>query len=121
MINVASTAQALSDTYASMGAWIGLATADPGGTSTPNQNAEVAVGAGPAPGYARQQTIWTSESGGVNRGSAVTFSVPPGLYTFMILCSDANGNTMIDNCPISATVNSNGNGQLVVVPEYTQI
>jgi hypothetical protein len=116
MINVPSTAQKLSDDYAALGNWIGLATDDPGNTSTPSN--EVTVGAGPSTGYARQQTTWTSSSGGVNTGSAVTFNVPMGTYKFMIFCSDQSGNTMIDNCPISASFNAEG--EIVVIPQYTQ-
>jgi hypothetical protein len=118
MINVASTAQKLSDYYTGLGSWVGLATSNPGGDATPNSGSEVAVGAGPAPGYSRQPVQWNPGSGGVNTGMAVTFNVPQGVYSYMILCNDKDGNTMIDNCPISANVN--GNGQLVVVPEYTQ-
>jgi hypothetical protein len=120
MVNVSSTAQALSDYYTSKGIWVGLATADPGSSTTPNPGSEVTVGAGPGQGYARQQTMWGSGSGGVNTGSAVTFNVPAGVYTYMILATDSDPTkaNMFDNCPISANVN--GNGQLVVVPEYTQ-
>jgi hypothetical protein len=112
MVNVPSTAQSLSDDYVAMGAWIGLATDDPGGIPAPANEVT-------ADGYARQKTTWTSEDEGVNRGSPVTFDLPSGAYPFMILCADANGDNMIDNCKISNVV-LNGDGQIVVIPQYTQ-
>jgi hypothetical protein len=112
MINVPATAQSLSDDYAAMGAWIGLATDDPGDSTAPSNEVT-------ADGYSRQQTTWVPEDEGVNQGSPVTFNLPSGAYPFMILCADAIGDTMFDNCKISNVV-LNGNGQIVVIPQYTQ-
>jgi hypothetical protein len=118
MVNVASTAQTLSNDYAGLGDWIGLATVDGGNPSGPP--AEVPTGAS---GYARAQTTWSPSGGGVNVGTAVTISAPPGEYTFAILCtqSDPNqpGDKVIDYCKISGAI-LNNDGQIVVTPTYTQ-
>jgi hypothetical protein len=110
MVNVPSTAQSLSDDYAGMGNWIGLATDDPGNTSTPANEVT-------ADGYTRQQTTWLPDDAGVNQGSPVTFTLPSGAYPFMILCKD-NGD-MIDNCKVNNAV-LNTDGEIVVIPTYTQ-
>jgi hypothetical protein len=117
MINVASTAQKLSDDYAKLGSWIGLASvngADPSGSPLevpPN-----------AAGYARVQTTWSSEGGGVNLGTAVTLNAPAGEYNFMVLHNPSDpsqpGDTLIDYCKIDAILNTDG--QIVVIPQYTQ-
>jgi hypothetical protein len=112
MVNVSSTAQSLSNDYADMGAWIGLATDDPGTTTTPANEAS-------GGNYSRQKTTWTSGDGGVNQGSPVTINLPSGAYPYLILCADASGQTMIDNCKISGAV-LNSDGQIVVIPTYTQ-
>jgi hypothetical protein len=112
MINVSSTAQNLSNDYVGMGAWIGLATDDPGSTKNP---ANEAAGGG----YARVKTTWTPGDDGVNQGSPVTIDLPSGAYPYMILCADEDGQTMIDNCKISDLV-LNSDGQIVVIPTYTQ-
>jgi hypothetical protein len=112
MINVPATAQSLSDDYAALGNWIGLATDDPGNSAAPANEVT-------ADGYARIQTTWMSEDQGVNQGSPVTFNLPSGAYPFMILCADANGDTMIDNCKMSNVV-LNTDGQIEVIPQYTQ-
>jgi hypothetical protein len=49
----------------------------------------------------------------------VTINLPSGAYPYMILCADANGQSMIDNCKISNGV-LNSDGEIVVVPTYTQ-
>jgi hypothetical protein len=112
MINVPATAQLLSNDYSALGNWIGLATDDPGGTNAPAN--EVAVD-----GYARQQTTWTPGDAGVNQGSPVTFNLPDGTYPYLILCSDATGDNMFDNCKMNNVV-LNQPGQIVVIPQYTQ-
>ena len=116
MINVPATAQSLSNDYSALGDWIGLATDDPGGTNAPAN--EVTVD-----GYARQQTTWTPADGGVNQGSPVTFDLKSDAYPYavpyMILCSDKNGDSMIDNCKMNDVV-LNQDGQIVVIPQYTQ-
>jgi hypothetical protein len=116
MVNLPSTAQALSNDYAGKGAWIGLATDDPGIMAAPAN--EVAVD-----GYSRQQTTWTAADGGVNQGSPVTFDLSNASYPYavpyMILCSDMSGDTMIDYCKMNDVV-LNQDGQIVVIPQYTQ-
>ena len=85
MVNVDSTAQTLSDDYAALGNWIGLATANQQGSSGPFL--EVPAGAA---GYGRIQTTWNSIGGGVNNGKPVTLSAPAGEYTFVhfVFCAD---------------------------------
>jgi hypothetical protein len=116
MVNVASTAQSLSNDYAGLGLWVGLATDDPGNDSAPAN--EVTVGVGPSPGYGRQQADWNAGTGGVNQSKPVTFNLPSGDYPYLIVCGDSAGQTMIDYCKIDATLN--GDGQIVVVATYTQ-
>jgi hypothetical protein len=70
-----------------------------------------------ADGYTRQQTTWLPTDAGVNQGSPVTFTLPSGAYPFMILCKDDGD--MIDNCKISNVV-LNTDGEIVVIPQYTQ-
>jgi hypothetical protein len=111
MVNVSSTAQNLSNDYAGMGAWIGLATDDPGSTSTPANEVT-------ADGYTRQKTTWTPGDAGVNQGSPVTFTLPSGAYPFMILCKDDGD--MIDNCKINGDATLNSDGEIVVIPTYKQ-
>jgi hypothetical protein len=117
MVNVASTAQKLSNDYAGLGDWIGLATVDGGDQSA--SPVEVPTGAS---GYARAQTTWSPNGGGVNLGTAVTISAPPGEYNFAILCTQSDpsqpGDTLIDYCKIDAILNTDG--QIVVIPQYTQ-
>jgi hypothetical protein len=117
MVNVASTAQTMSDDYAALGNWIGLATANQDSSGLP---LEVPAGAA---GYGRIQTTWNSSGGGVNNGKPVTLSAPAGEYTFVILCSaqtDSNqpGDTVIDYCKINAILNYDGH--VVVTPQFTE-
>jgi hypothetical protein len=115
MVNVTGTAQTLSKDYTDLGSYIGLATDNPGSTSTPMNEAS-----GGSPPYARQQTTWTAGSGGVYNGGAVTINVKGGqTYKYMILCSGLTGNNMIDNCPIPQQVMI-ADGAITVSPVYTQ-
>jgi hypothetical protein len=117
MVNVASTAQELSDYFGGLGGWIGLATANPADQS--GSPLEIPTGAS---GYSRVQTTWTSSGGGVNVGEAVTISAPAGEYKFVILCTKSDptqqGDKLIDYCPIDALLNTDGT--VVVTPQYTQ-
>jgi hypothetical protein len=118
MVNVASTAQTLSDDYAMEGKWIGLATANQGDPS--GLPLEIPAGAG---GYGRAPVTWNSIGGGLSNGKPVTLAAPAGEYTFVILCSaqaDFNepGDTVLDYCKIDAILNIDG--QIVVTPKYTQ-
>jgi hypothetical protein len=113
-IAVATTRQALADQYKTLGTWVGVSTADPGTTATPSAEAT-----GGAPAYARKQTTWTSSTGGVINGSAVTIDVNTGTYTHILLASAASGATMIDKADVVDVVMS-AQGQIVVTPTYTQ-
>lgn len=113
-IAIATTRQALADTYKTLGTWIGVTTGAPGTSTTPANEA-----AGGSPAYARKQTTWTSSTGGVVNGSAVTIDVPTGTYTHIILCSAATGNNQVDNADVTDVVMS-AQGQIVVTPTYTQ-
>jgi hypothetical protein len=111
-IRIDSTRQALADKYGSLGTFVGLATADPGATATPANEAS-------GGSYARVATTWSPEIGGWEQGSACTVNADAGTYTFAILCSAANGNNMIDNCVIDSTTLSSV-GQIVLTPAYVQ-
>jgi hypothetical protein len=111
-IAIAATRQSLAAEYASLGAFFGLATASPGTTSAPANEAS-------GGSYARVATTWTPGSGGVENGSAVTISANAGTYTYAILCSAGSGSTMIDNAAITSTVLSAA-GQIVLTPTFTQ-
>jgi hypothetical protein len=117
MVNVASTAQDLSDDYTHMGSWIGLASVNAGDPS--GSPLEVPTGAG---GYGRAQTTWTSVGGGLNNGTAVTLNAPAGEYNFVVLYSTSGptqqGDKLIDYCKIDAVLN--GDGEIVITPQYKQ-
>lgn len=98
MTNVTTTAGTVVADYTGLGNWIGLATGNPGSTSTPANEAT-----GGSPAYARKSTTWTV-SGATATGSAVTFNVPAGTYSYMLVCSGSSGNNMVDWCPISPQV-----------------
>lgn len=98
MTNVTSTADTMIADYSGLGSWLGLCTASPGSTAAPSNEAS-----GGSPAYARQETSWTV-SGPTAIGSVVTFNVPAGTYSFMILCSAQTGNSMVDWCPIPPQV-----------------
>ena len=110
-IAVATTRQTLADAYKVIGNYVGLATADPGTTSTPAN--ETSGGS-----YARVATTWTSASGGVVNGSAVTINAPAGTFTFAFLATAATGNNMFDKCSITSTTLSSA-GQIIVTPSIT--
>lgn len=113
-IAVTATRNTLATAYGSAGSWIGVATADPGTTSTPSSEAS-----GGSPAYARKQTTWGAASGGAITGSAVTVDLAAGTYTHIIVASASTGNSMIDKAAITSTVLS-AQGQLIVTPTYTQ-
>ena len=98
MTNVTATADTLVSDYSGLGNWIGLATGAPGSTVSPASEAS-----GGSPAYARQATSWTV-SGSTAIGTAVTFNVPAGTYSYMLLCSASSGNNMVDWCAITPQV-----------------
>lgn len=111
-ISVDTTRQNLANTYASLGKFFGVATADPGSTSTPANEAS-------GGSYARVATTWTPKTGGFEVGSTCTINANAGIYTFAILCSTKTGDTMIDNCIIDTTTLSTA-GHVVLTPAYRQ-
>lgn len=113
-IAVATTRQSMADHYATLGAYIGGATGDPGTTSSPAS--EVTGG---SPAYARKLTTWSPSTGGVENGSAVTVDVPAATITHIFLASAVSGNNMVDKADITDVVMS-AQGQIVITPTYTQ-
>lgn len=113
-IAIATSRQALADTYKTLGTYIGVTTGAPGTTATPANEAT-----GGSPAYARKQTTWTSSTGGVVNGSAVTIDVAAATYTHIILCSAVSGNNQVDNADVTDVVMS-AQGQIVVTPTFTQ-
>lgn len=110
-IQIAATRQVLADAYKGVGTYFGLATGNPGTTATP---ANEATGGG----YTRVATTWSSGTGGVVNGTAVTISAAAGTYTHALLASAVSGNNMVDNCTITSTVLSAA-GQIVLTPTFT--
>lgn len=113
-IAVATSRQALADAYKLLGTWIGVATADPGTSATPSNEAT-----GGSPAYARKQTTWTSSTGGVVTGTSVTVDVPTGTFTHIILANLVSGANMVDKAAVTSVVMS-AQGQIVITPTYTQ-
>lgn len=111
-IAIAASRQALADAYKALGTYFGLATASPGTTATPSNEAS-------GSGYARVATTWTSSSGGVVNGSAVTITAGAATYTYCLLASASSGANMVDNAAITSTVLS-ATGQIVLTPTFTQ-
>jgi len=110
-IAVAATRQAAADAIKALGAYIGLATGDPGTVATPAN--ETSGGS-----YARVATTWTSATGGVVNGSAVTINAPAGTFTHAFTAALSTGNNMIDKCTITSTTLSSA-GQIIVTPTIT--
>jgi hypothetical protein len=115
-IAIVGTRNSLVTTYIGLGTWIGLATGNPGTTTTPANEAT-----GGSPAYARKQTTWGSVSASASTGTAVTIDAAAGTYTFAILASAATTGAanQVDNCSITSTVLS-AQGQVIVTPTYTQ-
>jgi len=98
MTNVTATADTIVSDYTGLGNWISLHTGAPGSTSTPANEAS-----GGSPAYARQSTTWTV-AGSTATGSAVTFNVPAGTYSYMGVCSASSGSNLVDWCAITPQV-----------------
>lgn len=110
-IRIAATKAVLVTAYVGNATWIGLATGDPGATTTPSN--EVTGG---SPAYARKQTTWTAGA-----GSAVTIDSPAATIPWIILATAATVATtnQADNCAVTS-VTLTGQGTLVVTPTYIQ-
>ena len=113
-IAIGATRQVLADAYKGVGTYIGAATGNPGTTATPSNEAT-----GGSPAYARKQTTWSSSTGGVVNGTAVTIDVPTGTYSWILLASGVSGANMVDTSDVTDVVMS-AQGQIVVTPTFTQ-
>jgi hypothetical protein len=113
-IALATSRQALADAYKVLGTWIGTTTGAPGTSATPANEST-----GGSPAYARKQTTWTSSTGGVVNGTAVTVDLPASTITHMILASAVSGANQVDNSDITDVVFS-AQGQAVITPTFTQ-
>lgn len=116
-IQVATTRQNLADRYATLGTWIGAATAAPGTSATPSNETT-----GGSPAYARKQTTWSSGSGGQVNGTKVSLDIASGVtITHIILASAATvgAANMIDNADVTDVAFSQ-QGILDVTPQYNQ-
>jgi len=112
-IAVNATKESLAGTYAGLGTWVSLHTADPGTTGTSEAT-------GGSPAYARKQTTWTAgASDGVYTGSQVTIDAPAGTYTYAGLWSASTAGTFIDKVAITSTT-LGAQGQILVTPTFTQ-
>ena len=113
-IAVATSRNTMATYYGTQWSWIGLATADPGTTATPSNEAT-----GGSPAYARKQTTWGTATASVITGSAVTVDLPAGTYTFFLYASAATGNVMGDRGTITSSTLPT-QGSLIVTPSYVQ-
>lgn len=113
-IRIAGTKTVLATAYGTNASWIGLATGDPGATTTPSN--EVTGG---SPAYARKQTTWSAAN--PNVGTAVTIDSPAATIAWMILATAATVATtnQADNADVT-DVTLSGQGTIVVTPTYTQ-
>ena len=115
-IQIVGTRNSLVTSYIGIGTWLGLATGNPGTTTTPSNEAT-----GGSPAYARKQTTWGAASASASTGSAVTIDVAAGTYVWAILASAvtlASAN-QTDNCAITSTV-LGAQGQVILTPSFTQ-
>lgn len=100
MGNIDNTNDLVVTYVAGLGNWLGLATGNPGNTSSPQNEA-----VGGSPVYTRQETTW-SVSGSTAIGSPVTFNVGAGTYTYLICCSGSSGSNMVSWTPITPQTKS---------------
>lgn len=113
-IRIAGTKTVLATSYGTNATWIGLATADPGATTTPSN--EVTGG---SPAYARKQTTWSAAN--PNVGTAVTIDSPAAtiLYIILATASTVGSANQADNASVSS-VTLSGQGTIVCTPTFTQ-
>lgn len=110
--NTTATKEAIAVAAAALGAYVSIHTADPGTTG-----ASEATGGSPA--YARKLTTWTAgSSDGVDTGSAVTFDLPAGTYSYAGLWT--SGGTYISGVAITSFTLS-AQGQYVLTPTWTGV
>jgi hypothetical protein len=120
MTALAVTRESVATFYTTLGTFLGVATGNPGTTTTPANEAS-----GGTPTYARVATTWgtATDNGTVASisGSAVTLNVPPATYDFAILASAATlgAANQVDNTSITSTVLS-AQGQIVLTPTRTE-
>jgi len=114
-IRVDATKQQLANTYTTLGTFLGVTTSDPGADPAQSPYPEPAGGM-------RVATTWqTGIEPGVMQGTPCLLQYDSvGTVDFAILCSQASGPTMIDNCPIASADLDATNGQIVLTPTYTQ-
>ena len=110
-IAVTATKNSLCANYASLGNYISIHTASPGGTG-----ANEASGGSPA--YARQATTWGSASASTITGSQVTINLAAGTYTYAGIWTLATAGTFVDQVSISSTT-LGAQGQLLVTPSFS--
>jgi len=112
-IRIAGTKTVLATSYGTNATWLGLATADPGATTTPAN--EVTGG---TPAYARKQTTWSAAN--PNVGTSVTIDSPAATISWVILATAATVGTtnQADNVDVADVVLS-GQGTIVVTPTLT--
>lgn len=113
MVNCVATLNTIAADYAGVGTWIGLTTGSPGTGTTPLHEAT-------GGSYARAQTTWSSETTGVQNGTAVTINAPAGTYTNAFIASASTGNNMTDNLAFSPPITLLAAGQIIFTPTYTQ-
>lgn len=112
MTNVSTTLQSLVSYYSGLGNWMGLATGNPGSSTTPANEAS-----GGSPAYIRQATTWNI-TGATALGSAVIFNVPAGTFSYLLLCSASSGANQVDWCPMAPQVIA-GQTTITIIPLTT--
>src|ERR1700722_5954167 len=113
MVNCVATLNTIAADYAGVGTWIGLTTGAPGTGTTPENEAT-------GGSYARVQTTWSSETTGIQQGTAVTISAPAGTYSNAFTASASTGNNMTDNLAFSPPITLVAAGQIIFTPKFTQ-
>jgi hypothetical protein len=108
-IQIAGTRTVCLNAYIGNATWIGLATGNPGTSTTPANELT-----GGSPAYARAQTTWTAGA-----GTSVTINSPAATITYVILATAATVGTsnQADNVSVSS-VTLSGQGTLVATPAF---
>lgn len=121
-IDIATTRQALADTYKGLAtsgvsntAWVALHTAKP----TTVGQFEITGG---SPAYARKQITWTSGTGGTLTAANVTFDVPASTTaTHASLCSASTAGAMVDVQVLTPSIGigAGANGTITITATFT--